>query len=76
LTRGIRGGGFIAGPGFLSAGQWGTSNPTFEPSFVGFRVASIPEPGTGLLQMTALLVLAYLQKRHGALPDQIGLQAT
>ena len=34
------------------------ADPEFENYNVGIRVASIPEPGTGLLLMTGLLGLA------------------
>ena len=66
-SRGLRGGGFddfFLGPVDLAASYRSLNNPTDESFSVGFRVASIPEPGTGLLLMTGLLGLAIRQRRH------------
>jgi len=54
--RGLRGGGFDGATG-LAASDWGG----FQPggcSCVGFRLAAIPEPGTGLLLAIGLIGLA------------------
>ncbi len=63
--RGARGGSFVLVSGWLAASQRFSADPAFEACFFGFRVASVPEPDTGLLMMTALLVLAYLQRQRG-----------
>jgi len=63
--RRIKGGGYRHGPLFLAASWVYGDPPTNEEDYYGFRVAQIPEPGTGLLVMTGLLVLVYRQRRHG-----------
>ena len=68
--RRFRGGGWDNGAGLLQSGnhtgsfQGGTSDQA-----VGFRIVTIPEPGTALLVMTGLLGLAYRQRRHGRAAD-------
>ncbi len=63
-SRELRGGGFTFLPDELAAANIGSTNPTVETSYIGFRVASpIPEPGTGLLVMTGLLGLAVRRRR-------------
>jgi len=61
--RGLRGGSFYDGPVQLPA----SLRPFYEPAYgdflAGFRVASIPEPGTGLLVLTGLLGLAGSRRR-------------
>ncbi len=64
-NRGIRGGTF----NFFDADLLNTSARLFASSAndvedVGFRVASIPEPGTGLLMMTGMLGLAGWRRRR------------
>ena len=61
--RGQRGGSFSDDPMFLSASERNAGLPALELESVGFRVASIPEPSTGLLVMTGLLGLAYRRRR-------------
>ncbi len=62
--RGIRGGGWGGGAGYLAASFPNFGGATFEGSTVGFRVASlVPEPGTGLLVMTGVLGMALRQRR-------------
>ena len=62
--RGIRGGSWFYDASYLGVSPPNVANPSFEYDDLGFRVASIPEPGTGLLVMTGLLGLAYRQRRH------------
>lgn len=63
--RGARGGAFGSLPTQLASSQRGVSSPTGASSIIGFRVASLPEPGTGLLQLTVLLVLTALRRCDG-----------
>ncbi|HEY3254742.1 MAG TPA: SUMF1/EgtB/PvdO family nonheme iron enzyme [Polyangiaceae bacterium] len=63
-SRGIRGGDFFD-PGSLGASDRSSLGPDREFGVLGFRVASIPEPSTGLLLMMGLLGLACRQRRHG-----------
>jgi formylglycine-generating enzyme required for sulfatase activity len=57
-NRVIRGGSFDSTPLFLAAFAYGTRTPEDTFNFIGIRVASVPEPGTGLLLITGLLGLA------------------
>jgi formylglycine-generating enzyme required for sulfatase activity len=61
--RSVRGGSFNFGAISLAASTQSITIPALESNGVGFRVASIPEPGTGLLVMTGLLGLAWRRKR-------------
>jgi formylglycine-generating enzyme required for sulfatase activity len=61
--RGIRGGSWLNDGSALAASYPLIDNPAGEIFNVGFRVASIPEPGTGLLVMTGLLGLAARRRR-------------
>jgi sulfatase modifying factor 1 len=63
-SRPTRGGFFIQDATELSSSVRNTGGRTSASNVIGFRVASLPEPGAGLLQLTALLVLAALQRRH------------
>jgi formylglycine-generating enzyme len=64
--RSLRGGSFNESDAVdISASVRHIFDPTSGGYFTGFRVASIPEPSTGLLLMTGLLGLAYRQRRHG-----------
>ena len=57
--RGVRGGSFNSfGAHDLAASDRANVTPTHEERVFGFRVASIPEPGTGLLLMVGMLGLA------------------
>jgi formylglycine-generating enzyme required for sulfatase activity len=61
--RGIRGGSWYYGAGYLAASFPNNDDPTNEYDNVGFRVASpVPEPGPGWLGMTAALSLAAWRK--------------
>ena len=63
--RGFRGGYWDFNAVGLSSSVPYTGGPTFESLFVGFRVASlVPEPGPGLLGMTAVLSLAASRRRR------------
>ena len=62
-SRGFRGGTFGFSPGDLGASIRGDADPAGEDGFIGFRVASIPEPGTGLLLMMGMLGLARRRRR-------------
>lgn len=64
--RGLRGGAFFDfGPDDLAASfRNDFVGPTSEVSFVGFRVASLPEPGTGLLLLMGMLGLAGWRRRR------------
>ena len=63
VVRGLRGGSFDMDPSDLAA--WARTGGTASAAafLVGFRVASIPEPGTGLLVLTGLLGLAGSRRR-------------
>ena len=61
--RGRRGGSFILDPSSFAASTRDYTDPSFELGRVGFRVASVPEPGTGLLVMAGLLGLAGWRRR-------------
>ena len=62
--RGIRGGSWINDASNLAASPLYAYGATNESDYVGFRVASlVPEPGTGLLGMTAVLGMALRRKR-------------
>ncbi len=65
--RGLRGGSWGNGPGFVAASFRGTAVfPGTENGAIGFRVASVPEPGTNLLCATALLCLAACRSRRSS----------
>jgi formylglycine-generating enzyme required for sulfatase activity len=63
VYRGARGGSIRGGVWELAAADRGYGVPTVELDFIGFRVAMIPEPGTGLLLMLGLLGLARRRRR-------------
>jgi formylglycine-generating enzyme len=57
--RGVRGGSFGSTPIILAASPRNiVGAPTSELNFLGFRVAMVPEPNTGLLVVAGLLGLA------------------
>ena len=62
--RGLRGESWLSNPISLAASYRDDQFPSVEGSSMGFRVASIPEPGTGLLLMMGMLGLATRQRRH------------
>jgi formylglycine-generating enzyme required for sulfatase activity len=55
--RGLRGGAWSFGSSQLAASARDSIYPFFEDTTVGFRIAMIPEPGTGLLVTVGLLAL-------------------
>jgi formylglycine-generating enzyme required for sulfatase activity len=63
--RGFRGGGFGSNVDILAASNWSALVTESEALSNGFRVASlVPEPGPGLLGMTAVLGLAASRRRR------------
>ncbi|MCC6641925.1 MAG: SUMF1/EgtB/PvdO family nonheme iron enzyme [Deltaproteobacteria bacterium] len=64
-SRGARGGAWHGGSVGLAAGESYGDGPPNEYDYLGFRVASIPEPSTGLLVLTGLGSLALRQRRRG-----------
>jgi formylglycine-generating enzyme required for sulfatase activity len=67
--RGLRGGDFGSLAGSLAASipYYNFVVPSFEARYLGFRVASlVPEPGPGLLGMTAVLGLAACRRRRAS----------
>jgi formylglycine-generating enzyme required for sulfatase activity len=60
----LRGGSWNNMASFLAASSRDGLAPQSEANRVGFRVATLPEPGMGLLGMTSLLVLAALRRRR------------
>jgi len=63
-NRGLRGGSFGINPDNLAASDRLDFVPANENVFVGFRVASLPEPGAGLLVMVGVLGLAGWRRRR------------
>ena len=63
--RGLRGGDWFFDATSLAASNPYYDSPTHENDLIGFRVASLlPEPGPGLLGMTAMLSLAASRSRR------------
>ncbi len=65
--RGLRGGASFGDQALLAASDWTDNFPTSEGDFMGFRVASLPEPAAGLLVLTGTLGLSIWRRRR-ALP--------
>ncbi len=65
--RGNRGGAYNPTAFSLSAASSASNGPTFESNIQGFRVATIPEPSTGLLLALGLIGLGSLRRRR--VPD-------
>jgi formylglycine-generating enzyme len=61
--RGLRGGSFGTIPDSLRSGGRGWADPAFEDLNFGFRVATIPEPGTAVLAAVACGLMWMLRKR-------------
>ena len=70
--RGFRGGSLSSGSSSLAASTRSGFDPAYAEFYNGFRLAMIPEPGTGLLVMAGLLGLA--ARRRG--PPAPGHQPT
>jgi len=66
-TRELRGGAWSSNSGLLDASYRLNYNPTNESSIVGFRVASVPEPSTGLLVLLGLSGLLLKRRKTGTL---------
>ena len=64
-SRGLRGGSWSYGGGFLRSSSRNLYGPANESFFVGFRVASVPEPSTAVLVLMGVGAL-YLWKRRRA----------
>ena len=62
--RGMRGGTYLSSESFLAASQRFDLDPTAESDVLGFRVAMVPEPGTGLLVTMGLLGFACRRRNH------------
>jgi len=78
-ARGLRGGGWYYNSHYLQASNHSFSDPTIASFYVGFRVASVPEPGSiTMLACGAVGLLAYgwRRKRYGAQRRQCGLETT
>ena len=63
LESAKRGGDFLFSPGLLAASFRSSTIPDFGDDSIGFRVAMVPEPGTGMSSMAALGVLLGLTRR-------------
>jgi Sulfatase-modifying factor enzyme 1 len=63
LSRGLRGGSFFGDSGALLASFRHSLDPTATGSPMGFRVASIPEPGATVLLIFAALESVVIRKR-------------
>ena len=58
ISRGVRGGAYGSGQNDLVATSFGYHPMTADTNYLGFRLAMIPEPSTGLLVTAGLLGLA------------------
>ncbi len=65
--RGIRGGSWDIGEIVMRAASRGYGDPTVESPFIGFRVASVPEPSIPLLMLIGGMI--YFLKRRRAFID-------
>jgi formylglycine-generating enzyme required for sulfatase activity len=64
-SRGLRGGGWSGASGDLAASFRGSNDPTLEYYSIGFRVASVPEPGSlAMLAGIALTALLYWWRKR------------
>jgi sulfatase modifying factor 1 len=63
--RGFRGGSFLSSAINLAVTGWNGNVPAYENFTLGFRVAMIPEPSTGLLVIAGLLGLTARRRVHG-----------
>src|SRR5262249_8508434 len=72
-VRGIRGGSWFSDPADQAASFRPSSAPDVEISNLGFRIASAPEPGTGLLLCAGVLALAIRRRHRGQLAAFAGV---
>jgi len=64
-SRGLRGGGWLSDSSFLASSGRISGYPSYESGPVGFRVASVPEPGSIVMLLgIALTALLYYWRRH------------
>ncbi len=63
-NRGQRGGAYGYEASSLAASSRSNVGPSVEDSNIGFRLAMIPEPSTGLLVIAGLLGLAGWRRAH------------
>jgi formylglycine-generating enzyme required for sulfatase activity len=63
--RGMRGGSWLdpASSDYLAASHRGSGNPAVGTVSMGFRIAAIPEPGSGLLLCFGLALLGYARSQ-------------
>jgi formylglycine-generating enzyme required for sulfatase activity len=71
----VRGGGFNNTVSFLRASNQDSTSPAGESDSVGFRVAMVPEPGTGLLLTAGLLALSRRGRRRWPITPAAGSRA-
>jgi formylglycine-generating enzyme required for sulfatase activity len=62
-NRGMRGGSFFYGSLYLASSERGAGNPTGDDSLIGFRVASVPEPGSISLLVAAAITALICWRR-------------
>ena len=63
-SRGLRGGNWNIGSYYLAASYRSNGTPTNEVSLIGFRVASVPEPGSLILIVSGAIVALILWRRR------------
>ena len=66
-SRGLRGGSWVNFDNLLQSSVRDIVDPTIEYSFVGFRVASVPEPSTAVLVLMGAAALWWWRRRKSAL---------
>jgi formylglycine-generating enzyme len=65
-VRGARGASFHGVPGNLSSSGRFSNTPTFEGAAVGFRMATVPEPSTGVLALVGCALAVALRRARRA----------
>jgi formylglycine-generating enzyme required for sulfatase activity len=61
--RGLRGGTHFSGSSSMRSSSLGQEVPTGEIYYIGFRVATVPEPSTAVLAILACVLMWVLRKR-------------